>query len=257
MAELQSGNGRMDLNESKSSSVKNVIIPADSTESSTVKCIGLSVSECDRTRVNDSELSPTDDASTAENSRLLQPQPASKLLALDLALQSAEVPVERLLVRDAGSLVCDALPICTQIPPSIHISASLCTTCSFHPHHNTTSTASKSEHGLKTAKANHQESAGDDLCASLVLACLFCRGEECVSAAADVLQQCVSFLCAKLCCCDPASLEPVLEVFPSCDPAGCLDPHCCLCGECSVCELCLHATECLELGMEVSQLLFH
>ncbi|KAL7842967.1 hypothetical protein AOLI_G00244790 [Acnodon oligacanthus] len=151
MAEPGSGTGRMDLNEP----VKDLTRPSDSTESSTAKRV---VSECDRPDIPDSEPSPTGDASAAEKSR---PQPAAKLLPLDLALQSAEFPVERLLVRDAGSLVCDALPICTQTPPSRHISASLHTTCRFHPHQNTSPPASKSEHGLKAAKADHQQPAGD------------------------------------------------------------------------------------------------
>ncbi|KAI4904583.1 hypothetical protein NFI96_027374, partial [Prochilodus magdalenae] len=182
-----------------------------------------SVSECETSGVNGSALAQ-DGASASENSQFLQSP--SKVLTSDLALQSC--------VLDAGGFVCDALPICTQIPTSTQLSASPCTTRSLYVH-GTTSSASECEHSLKTAKVNHQQLTGDDLCASLVLACLFCRVEDIVSAAADGLQWCLSFLCselcAKLCCCDTASLEPVLEVFPSCDPANCLDSQCCLCGE--------------------------
>ncbi|XP_066527346.1 uncharacterized protein si:dkey-245f22.3 [Hoplias malabaricus] len=172
-----------------------------------------------------------------------------------------EASGESLLVKNADGIVCDAPPICNQIPPSAPSSVSHCAACSFHFHHDTTTSASKSQRSLKTAPALSQQPAGDELCASFLLACLFCRAEECVSAAAEGLQHCMgclcSELCSKLCCFDPASMEQLLEIFPSCDLSSCVDPHICFCGECPMCELCMQATECLELGMEVSQLLFH
>ncbi|KAG9260146.1 uncharacterized protein si:dkey-245f22.3 [Astyanax mexicanus] len=170
---------------------------------------------------------------------LQDPEP----LVLDLALGVKSV--ERL-------LVCDSLK-----PPSTHHPSSHCSTCSCHLCYHHTSSASKTH--LSRSSAHSQQRPGDDLCASVLLACLFCRVEECVSAAVDGLQQCVSCLCSelcsRLCCCDPASLEPVLEACPGCDPGGCVDSY--LCSDCAACELCLHATECLEFGMEISQLLFH
>ncbi|CAB1314748.1 unnamed protein product [Coregonus sp. 'balchen'] len=72
---------------------------------------------------------------------------------------------------------------------------------------------------------------------------------------------CASSLCSTVCCCEPDSLEPMLDMTHHCGFCGCLDAHCCLCGgpefECCVCDICIQTTECLDLGMEISQMLFH
>nr|XP_029529598.1 uncharacterized protein LOC115137416 [Oncorhynchus nerka] len=125
------------------------------------------------------------------------------------------------------------------------------------------SSISKSSH--KTSAAQIHQVEGDGLCASILLACLFCQPWDCLLATGKGCHVCASSLCSSLCstvcCCEPDSLEPLLDTSHHCGCGGCLDAHCCLCGgpgfECCVCATCIHATECLDLGMEISQMLFH
>ncbi|CAB1353485.1 unnamed protein product [Coregonus sp. 'balchen'] len=103
------------------------------------------------------------------------------------------------------------------------------------------------------------------LCASILLACIFCQPWDCLLATGKGCHACASSLCSSLCttvcCCEPDSLEPLLDMTHHCGCCGCMDAHCCLCVdpgfECCVCDICIQATECVDLGMEISQMLFH
>lgn len=104
-----------------------------------------------------------------------------------------------------------------------------------------------------------------DLCASFLLACLFCKFWDCLLAVGDGCQYCVTSICTSfcshVCCCDPSSLEDFIDFCPCCSCSEFVEACGCSCAEnacdCSICDLCLQTTECLELGMELSQLLFH
>ncbi len=95
-----------------------------------------------------------------------------------------------------------------------------------------------------------------DLCAAILLACLFCHPLDCLLATMRGCNQCVWSLCSFLCGCEPATLQPLLDVTHHCDLCGCLGVRCFLC-DCPVCDICLQATECLDLAMEISQMLYH
>ncbi|CAG5984072.1 unnamed protein product [Menidia menidia] len=97
---------------------------------------------------------------------------------------------------------------------------------------------------------------GADLCASILLACLFCRPLDCLLATARGCGGCVWWLCSSLCGCTPGGLQPLLDVAHGCHLCGCLALRRSPC-DFSVCEVCLHATECVDLGMEISQMLNH
>ncbi|XP_015196547.2 myoD family inhibitor-like isoform X1 [Lepisosteus oculatus] len=124
----------------------------------------------------------------------------------------------------------------------------------------------KSQHSFKSTAAQIQQAAGDDLCMSMLLACLWCRLWDCMFLTSEACELCVSSLCSSLCssplcCCCPALLRPLLEGAGE-SPCGwlgcCLEAQCCGCQcDCSLWDACLQTTECLELGMEISQLLFH
>uniref|UniRef100_A0A8C1YGU7 Si:dkey-245f22.3 n=1 Tax=Cyprinus carpio TaxID=7962 RepID=A0A8C1YGU7_CYPCA len=104
-----------------------------------------------------------------------------------------------------------------------------------------------------------------DLCASFLLACLFCKFWDCMLAVGDGCQFCVASICSSFCsnacCCDPSNLEDFIDFCTCCSCTEFMEACGCRCGEnafdCSICDLCLETTECLELGMELSQLLFH
>ncbi|XP_044024218.1 uncharacterized protein si:dkey-245f22.3 [Siniperca chuatsi] len=102
----------------------------------------------------------------------------------------------------------------------------------------------------------HAEPDGDDLCAAILLACLFCHPLDCFLAMMRGCNECVWSLCSSLCGCEPTTLQPLLDVTHHCDLCGCLGVRCFLC-DCPVCDICLQATECLDLAMEVSQMLYH
>ncbi|KAK1800087.1 hypothetical protein P4O66_006139, partial [Electrophorus voltai] len=233
------------LSELKSPFMKDDLgIPADISESAVLSS-RPSARECDGAGPGDSKLSPNDNASGMENC-LIHPQTTSKSLPLDLVFQSTEPPVEQRLpvraVQEHGKVgVHGNLPVCMQLSASTWPQAAMCPTCKsyrFHHHHqcqelHSCSSDSKTQHSLKTIAAYNHQVAGDDLCASFMLGCLFCQLEDCLVAMGDGCQLCMgtlcSSLCSKVCCCDPFSLQPFLEECPSCDPASCLDTHCCLC----------------------------
>lgn len=95
-----------------------------------------------------------------------------------------------------------------------------------------------------------------DLCAAILLACLFCHPLDCLWASVRGCGHCCWSLCSSLCCCDPGSLPSVPDINRLCDLCSCLGLRCCLC-DCPMCDICLQATECLDLAMEISQMLFH
>ncbi|KAF0035304.1 hypothetical protein F2P81_013062 [Scophthalmus maximus] len=95
-----------------------------------------------------------------------------------------------------------------------------------------------------------------DLCAAILLACLFCHPLDCLLATVGGCSECVWSLCSYLCGCEPATLQPLLDVTHHCDLCRCLGARCFLC-DCPICDICLQATECLDLAMEISQMLFH
>ncbi|XP_036957793.1 uncharacterized protein si:dkey-245f22.3 [Acanthopagrus latus] len=117
----------------------------------------------------------------------------------------------------------------------------------------------RSQGTLKTSAVN-TEPDDDDLCAAILLACLFCQPLDCLLATMRGCSECVwslcSSLCSSLCCCEPTTLQPLLDVTHQCDVCTCLDIRCFQC-ECPVCDICLQATECLDLAMEISQMLYH
>ncbi|CAN9512471.1 unnamed protein product [Ophioblennius macclurei] len=114
----------------------------------------------------------------------------------------------------------------------------------------------KSQESLQTSTV-HNQPKEDDLCAAVLLACLFCRPVDCVLATLKGCNGCAWWLCQWLCGCESTALRPVAEAARHCDVCGCLGLRCFLC-ECDcVCDVCLQATECLDLGMEISQMLYH
>lgn len=93
-----------------------------------------------------------------------------------------------------------------------------------------------------------------DICAAILLACLFCHPLDCLLATLRGCNECFWSLCSSLCNCNPSTLQPLLDVTQYCDFCGCLG----ICkSECQVCDICLQATECLDLAMEISQMLYH
>lgn len=91
-----------------------------------------------------------------------------------------------------------------------------------------------------------------ELCAAILLACLFCRPLDCLLATVRGCNSWICSLCASACGCESSSLQPLVEVSRRCDPCGCAGPHCC-----SLCDICRQTTECLDFAMEMSQMLYH
>ncbi|XP_051528867.1 myoD family inhibitor domain-containing protein 2 [Myxocyprinus asiaticus] len=156
----------------------------------------------------------------------------------------------------------DALPVCTQLPAK-HLKDSHSTAYnarSTHRHRKISRSSTSISRSQQSLNA-----PAEDLCATLLLACLFCKFWDCMLAVGDGCQYCMasicSSLCSKACCCDPSSLEDFMEFCPCCSCTDYVEACGCSCGrgafDCSICDLCLQTTECLELGMELSQLMFH
>ncbi|KAL0978620.1 hypothetical protein UPYG_G00172960 [Umbra pygmaea] len=125
---------------------------------------------------------------------------------------------------------------------------------------------STSIHRSKAFTAQINQGDGDDLCASILLACLFCQPWDCLLATGEGCDACTwslcSSLCSKICCCEPDFLDSLQYITDHCGCCGCLDTHCSLCGApgmecCVVCDVCIETRACLDLGMEISQILFH
>lgn len=220
-------------------------------------------SESTRTCRKDNELSPTDEHSGKENSCLISPLSKTKPLAFDVHIKEVPADVKKPLqdvLNAPGSDISDAFPVCVQLPTN-HLKNSHITAYKATHRHRKISRSStstlKSRLSLKTP--------AEDLCASFLLACLFCKFWDCVLAVGDGCQYCVASICTSFCshacCCDPSSLEDLIGFCPCCSCAEYVQACGCSCGEnafdCSICDLCSQTTECLELGMELSQLLFH
>ncbi|XP_048029229.1 myoD family inhibitor domain-containing protein 2 [Megalobrama amblycephala] len=216
--------------------------------------------ESTRTRLKDSELSPTDELSGKEISCLISPLSKMKPVAFDVHIKEVPADVKKPfqdVLNAPGSDNSDSFPVSVQLPANhlknLHITAYKAT-----HHHRKMSRSSTST--LKSLKA-----PAEDLCASFLLACLFCKFWDCLLAVGDGCQYCVTSICTSfcshVCCCDPSSLEDFIDFCPCCSCAECVEACGCSCAEnafdCSICDLCLQTTECLELGMELSQLLFH
>ncbi|XP_054603955.1 myoD family inhibitor domain-containing protein [Nothobranchius furzeri] len=103
------------------------------------------------------------------------------------------------------------------------------------------------QESLTTARV-HSEADGVDICAAVLLHCLFCRPLDCLLETFRGCHMCVWSLCG----CEPPTMHPLLTVTHSCDLCG----GCFVC-DCSVCDICLPVTECLDLAMEISQMLYH
>lgn len=95
-----------------------------------------------------------------------------------------------------------------------------------------------------------------DLCAAILLACLFCQPLDCLLATFRGCSSWTWSLCTSMCGCKSTSLQPLLDVTPHCDLCDPVGPHCCLC-DCAICDICRQTTECLDFAMEVSQMLYH
>ncbi|XP_042622354.1 uncharacterized protein LOC109074766 isoform X3 [Cyprinus carpio] len=229
------------------------------TESSDVKDL-----ESSGTCLKDSELSPTDELSGKENSCLISPLSKSKPLAFDVHIKEVQADVKKSfqnIKNPPGSDINNAYPVRIQLPTN-HLKTSHITNYkATHRHRkisqSSTSTSTLSHLSLKAPV--------EDLCASFLLACLFCKFWDCVLAVGDGCQYSVASICSSFCsnacCCDPSSLEEYIDFCSCCSCTEYMEACGCTCGEntfdCSICDLCLQTTECLELGMELSQLLFH
>ncbi|KAG1949623.1 uncharacterized protein si:dkey-245f22.3 [Pimephales promelas] len=213
-----------------------------------------------RTCLKDNELSPTDELSRKENSCLISPLSKTKPLAFDVHIKEVPADVKKPLQDAPGRDISDAFPVCVQLPTNHLKNAHITAFKATHRHskisHSSTSTL-KSRLSLKAP--------AEDLCASFLLACLFCKFWDCLLAVGDGCQFCVASICtsfcSQACCCDPSSLEDFIDFCQCCSCAEYMEACGCSCGEkifdCSMCDICLQTAECLELGMELSQLLFH
>nr|XP_057912624.1 myoD family inhibitor domain-containing protein 2 [Doryrhamphus excisus] len=115
-------------------------------------------------------------------------------------------------------------------------------------------TSEKSQGQMRTNTSTMKPLDEDDLCAAILLACLFCRPLDCLLATVSGCNQCVWSLFSTLFCCESTTLQPLLDIARYC--GSCQDLCCSHC-DCSICDLCLQATECLDLAMEISQMLYH
>ncbi|XP_034023177.1 myoD family inhibitor domain-containing protein 2 [Thalassophryne amazonica] len=113
---------------------------------------------------------------------------------------------------------------------------------------------STNKHNLKTVHA--ESSDAFDICASILMGCLFCHPLDCLSAAIRGCYTCVWSLCSSVCSCEPAALQSLVDITHCCDLCSCLGIRSLVC-DCSICDMCLQATECLDLAMEMSQMLYH
>nr|XP_046240657.1 uncharacterized protein si:dkey-245f22.3 [Scatophagus argus] len=139
-------------------------------------------------------------------------------------------------------------PLCALLPSSTEA----CTVCEASQ---SVTTISRHQKNLKTTAVN-SEPDGDDLCAAVLLACLFCHPLDCLLATMRGCNACIWSLCSSLCGCETSTLQPLLDITHHCDLCGCLGVRCFLC-DCPICDICLQATECLDLAMEISQMLYH
>ncbi|KAK2914670.1 hypothetical protein Q8A73_005264 [Channa argus] len=138
-------------------------------------------------------------------------------------------------------------PLCTLLPSSME-------TCAVYGGSHSFTSISRSQ-SLQTTKVN-TEPDGEDLCAAILLACLFCHPLDCLLATMRACNECVWSLCSSLCGCESTALQPLVDITHHCDLCRCLGVRCFL-SDCPICDICLQATECLDLAMEISQMLYH
>ncbi|KAL3059186.1 hypothetical protein OYC64_011164 [Pagothenia borchgrevinki] len=146
----------------------------------------------------------------------------------------------------------DVFP-CSSVEPPRPSSMEACTVQEMSQ---TFTSISRSQDSLKTTTTVHTEPDADDLCAAILLSCLFCHPLDCFLAVMRGCNGCIWSLCSCLCGCEPSTLQPLLDVTRSGDLCGCLGVRCFLC-DCPTYDICLQATECLDLAMEISQMLYH
>ncbi|KAK7907486.1 hypothetical protein WMY93_016098 [Mugilogobius chulae] len=136
-------------------------------------------------------------------------------------------------------------PLYTLLPPA-------CCTIQ-HPHE---TIKMKSQDSLKTATEHSIPPDETGSCAAVLLACLFCQPLNCLLATVGGCRECMCWLCSSLCGCGPTVLQPLQDMSHQCELCACLGARCSLC-DCPFCDICLQATECLDLAMEISQMLYH
>ncbi|KAF1391231.1 hypothetical protein PFLUV_G00039780 [Perca fluviatilis] len=139
-------------------------------------------------------------------------------------------------------------PLCALLPSSMEA-------CTVYEVSQSITSISRSQESLKITTVR-TEPDGDDLCAAILLACLFCHPLDCLLAMMRGCNECVWSLCSSLCGCELRTLQPLLDITHHCDLCGCLGVRCFLC-DCPACDICLQATECLDLALEFSQMLYH
>ncbi|KAM3621225.1 uncharacterized protein V6R79_008211 [Siganus canaliculatus] len=137
-------------------------------------------------------------------------------------------------------------PLCALLSSSTEVCADYEAIQSFAP-------VDTSQKNLQTNTAN-TEPNGEDLCAVVLLACLFCHPLDCLLATTSGCNKFLWWLSSSLCGCETTTLQPLLDLTHSlCSRFG---VRCLLC-DCPFCDICLQATECLDLAMEISQMLYH
>ncbi|CAL8380016.1 unnamed protein product [Boreogadus saida] len=83
----------------------------------------------------------------------------------------------------------------------------------------------------------------------------FCNPLGCLFATVTGCHASTLSRCSYLCGCQPNTLEPLLNMADCC---SCLVVNCCCSSDCNGCSVCLPAaTECIDLAMEFSQMVFH
>ncbi|XP_023810927.1 uncharacterized protein LOC105354156 [Oryzias latipes] len=108
--------------------------------------------------------------------------------------------------------------------------------------------------GSQRTISTRTEADGSDLCAAVLLACLFCRPLDCLLATFRACNGCIWSFSSFLCGCEPSALQPLQGVIQSFSLCGCPGIRSLVC---TPCNICLQATECLDLAMEISQMLYH
>ncbi|XP_056249620.1 uncharacterized protein si:dkey-245f22.3 [Seriola aureovittata] len=176
--------------------------------------------------------------------------------------KTADVPAESNLQNNPKGVVTRAASVCSPsyvdrqqlvpqfalLPPSMEASTVYEVSQPF-------TSMSRNHENLKTTGV-HTEADREDICATILLACLFCHPLDCLLATMRGCNECIWSMCSSLCGCEPTTLQPLLDVTHHCDLCGCLSVRSCLC-DCPVCDICLQTTECLDLAMEISQMLYH
>ncbi|XP_029467367.1 myoD family inhibitor domain-containing protein 2-like isoform X1 [Rhinatrema bivittatum] len=109
----------------------------------------------------------------------------------------------------------------------------------------------------KPSASQAQDSASDDLCATALLACLFCRFYDCLLLTPGACSLCSRALCShccRLCPLPPACCSALPDTLPSLGEASC--GGCCSGMDYTFLEACYQTTECLELALEISELCY-